>query len=79
MLSIGFTGLVNHRFLGKGRIHLLPNAFRSEEELARTIFHEKIHLEQFIEFGEECVTENYEAFEKEARKLEELFWKERHQ
>ncbi|GHU60935.1 hypothetical protein AGMMS49975_30080 [Clostridia bacterium] len=54
-----------------GRIDLLPLAFSNEEELARTIYHEKIHVEQFKKYGSLYVMENRQRFEIEASRLEE--------
>ncbi|MCL2152764.1 MAG: hypothetical protein FWH57_07390 [Oscillospiraceae bacterium] len=77
LVNQGYFGVANNQYRDKGRIHLYPDAFSSEEELAKTLYHEKIHLEQFIEFGYENVVNERERFENIADELEELFWKER--
>ena len=78
LINTGICGVANHEHSGKGRIHLLPDAFSSEEELARTLFHEKMHLEQFITHGYDNVSSDYARFEKETRQAEDKFWKGRH-
>ena len=77
LLGIMYTGVANRNYKGKGRIHLLPNAFVSEEELARTIYHEKIHLEQFTMYGYENVINDRDRYEDMVDELESRFWKER--
>ena len=42
-------------------------------ELTRTLFHEKIHVEQFKRNGPEYVQNNRKRFEEEAEKLENEF------
>lgn len=56
-----------------GRIDFFPQAFLKKEELTRTLFHEKIHVEQFKEFGAEYVQNHRAYFEKLARLAEEEF------
>lgn len=56
-----------------GGITFFPNSFRSKEELVRTLFHEKKHVEQFREFGIEYVQENRGYFEQLTETLEEEF------
>lgn len=56
-----------------GRIDFFPKAFASREELTRTIVHEKIHVEQFREFGSEYVQNNRPYFEKLAEEEENVF------
>lgn len=46
-----------------GRIDFFPNAFRSKEELLRTLYHERIHVFQFREYGAEYVQNNRNYFE----------------
>ena len=56
-----------------GNIIFTPNAFRSKEELLRTLYHEKTHVEQFREFGTEYVKNNSQRFEELAYKAEDDF------
>lgn len=56
-----------------GRIDFFPNAFRSKEELTRTLFHEKMHIEQFKKHGVEYVSNNRIFFEELAEKSENEF------
>lgn len=53
-----------------GKIYFYPRAFSSKEELTRTLFHEKIHVEQFKEFGAEYVQNNRRHFEYLAEEAE---------
>ena len=56
-----------------GRIYFYPWAFESKEQLTRTLFHEKIHIEQYRKYGPKHVTANREMFEREAYEAEEEF------
>ena len=56
-----------------GRIDFFPKAFLSKEELTRTLFHEKIHVEQFRKFGTEYVQNNRAYFERLAYEAENEF------
>ena len=71
LLRIPFAGRADSEKI-EG-VTFFPNSFRSKEELARTIFHEKQHVEQFKEFGVEFVQANREYFEKLTEVLEEEF------
>ena len=71
LLRIPFAGRADSEKIGG--VTFFPNSFRSKEELARTIFHEKQHVEQFKEFGVEFVQANREYFEKLTEVLEEEF------
>ncbi len=56
-----------------GGITFLPNAFKDKESLIRTIFHEKLHVEQYKKYGAEFVIANSGRFEAEAYEEEEKF------
>ena len=56
-----------------GSLYLYPSAFESEEQLTRTLIHEKIHIEQFRKHGAEHVMNNNDEFEKEAYDAEKEF------
>lgn len=74
LLNIKMTGIADT--LSIGNIIFTPNAFRSREELLRTLYHEKTHVEQFKEFGVEYVEDNNEIFERLAYKAENEFIEE---
>ena len=71
LLRIGLTGVVDPEHIGG--ITFLPNAFRTKEELLRTLFHEKVHVKQFREFGVEYVQNNRAHFEELAYAEENKF------
>ena len=56
-----------------GGITFFPLAFSSKEELVRTLFHEKQHVEQFRAFGVEYVQQHRGHFEKLAYEAENRF------
>lgn len=56
-----------------GRIDFFPKAFRSREELIRTLFHEREHVMQFRQFGVEYVQNNRSYFEDITYKAEDEF------
>lgn len=56
-----------------GKITFFPNAFKSEEEIIRTLFHESIHVRQYRKYGAKYVQDNMGEFEKEAYALEEEY------
>lgn len=58
-----------------GKISFFPRAFASHEELIRTIYHEKIHVNQYKKHGVLYVQTYIEKFEKEAYDAEEAFIK----
>ena len=66
-----YTGRADHKTIGV--IEFFPKAFMSKEELVRTLFHERIHVMQFREFGSEYVQNNRRYFEKLASDAEEEF------
>ena len=59
-----------------GGITFFPNAFKSREELVRTIYHEKQHVLQYKKYGSEYVQNNRAYFEKITENLEENFVKD---
>ena len=71
LLRIPFAGEAVPEEIGK--ITFFPNAFRSEEELLRTLFHESVHVRQFREYGVEYVQNNLEEFERQAYAAENEF------
>lgn len=73
MLGIPMTGSTDYKNIG--RIDLFPNAFKNEEELVRTLIHEKCHVKQLQKHGVKYVQENLNAMEKEAYAFEEFWYK----
>lgn len=71
LLRTKFTGRADPEKIGS--ITFFPKAFRSKEELVRTIFHEKVHTEQFRTYGVEMVQNNRAYFEKLAEDAEDEF------
>lgn len=57
-----------------GRIDLFPNAFANEEQLVRTLIHERSHVLQFKKYGSEYVQNNVLHFEDISKKFEEMWY-----
>lgn len=66
-----YTGRADPQSIGQ--IDFFPKAFRSREELLRTLFHERIHVMQFREYGAEYVQNNRSHFEVLAYEAENEF------
>ena len=58
-----------------GRIDLFPNAFADEEQLIRTIIHEKCHVMQIKRYGKEYAQANLNEMELQAYRFEDIFMK----
>ena len=71
LLSLPFAGSANANKIGE--ITFMPNAFKDRETLIRTVFHEKLHVEQYKKYGAEFVSANSARFEQEAYEEEEKF------
>lgn len=71
LLNLFFTGSTDYDQVG--RIDLFPNAFISEEQLIRTIIHERCHVLQLRKYGKYYTQENLEKMEEIAYRFEE-FW-----
>ena len=69
LLSLPITGSTDYKNIG--RIDLFPNAFMDEEQLVRTLIHEKCHVNQLKKYGLQYVQEHLDDMEKEAYALEE--------
>ena len=52
----------------------MPNAFSNEEELVRTIVHEKCHVEQLKKYGKKYIQSHLNEMEEEAYRIEAYFW-----
>lgn len=53
LLSLPYYGSTDYNNIG--RIDLFPNAFSDEEQLIRTILHEKCHVKQLQKHGKQYV------------------------
>lgn len=72
MLGTDFYGSTDYNSIG--RIDLFPNAFIDEEQLVRTILHEKCHYKQLIKYGKKFTQENLAGMERRAYRFEKLYY-----
>ena len=72
LLALPFYGSTDYNNIG--RIDLFPNAFLSEEELTKTVLHEKCHVMQLKKYGKEYAQKNIDLMEKQAYRFESLFY-----
>ena len=56
-----------------GVITLFPNSFTDEENIVRTLVHEKTHVEQFRKYTSKYVQDNRKQFELEAEATENAY------
>ena len=56
-----------------GVITLFPNSFTDEENIVRTLVHEKTHVEQFRKYTSKYVQDNRKQFELEAEAAENAY------
>lgn len=70
-LRIGTAGIADSSHIGT--IIFTPNAFKSREELIRTIVHEKKHIEQYKELGVNRVLAESAFYDDEAYATEDAF------
>lgn len=73
LLSAPFYGSTDYDHIG--RIDLFPNAFSDEEQLIRTIIHEKCHVMQLIKYGKKYVQDNLDFMEKRAYRFEDFYYR----
>lgn len=71
LLSLPTTGMTDYKNIG--RIDLLPNAFLNEEQLVRTLIHEKCHVMQLKKHGARYAQDNLQKMEAQAYCFED-FW-----
>lgn len=71
LLRIFLTGRADSENIGG--ITFFPNAFRSKEDLLRTLYHERIHVQQFREYGADYVQAHRAEFENLAYDEENKF------
>lgn len=57
-----------------GRIDLFPLAFTNEEQLLRTVIHEKCHVKQLKKYGKKYVQDNLNEMERTAYRFESLYY-----
>ena len=69
LLSLSIFGSTDYKNIG--RIDLFPNAFIDEEQLIRTLVHEKHHISQLKKYGYQYVQDHLSEMEKEAYAFEE--------
>ena len=72
LLKLEYYGITDPDNIG--RIDLLPNAFTNEEQLIRTVIHEKCHVKQLNKYGKKYVQDNLADMEKQAYKFEDVFY-----
>ena len=53
---------------------MFPNAFIDEEQLIRTVLHEKCHVKQLRKYGKKYVQSNLPEIEKKAYRFEDVFY-----
>ncbi len=73
LLKTTFAGSTD--YLNVGRIDLFPNAFMNEEQLIRTLVHEKVHVEQLKKYGFAYTQKHLSEMEVEAYRIESEFIK----
>lgn len=71
LLNLFFAGRADPESVGG--ITFFPNAFKSKEELLRTLYHERLHVLQFKEYGVDFVQNNRRYFEDITEQAEEQF------
>ena len=71
-ISLPYFGSTDYNNIG--RIDLFPNAFCSEEELVKTILHEKCHVLQLKRYGKEFAQLSIDRMEKQAYRFESIFF-----
>ena len=73
LLGTDFFGSTDYDNIG--RIDLFPNAFIDEEQLVRTILHEKCHYKQLVKYGKKFTQENLAEMERRAYRFEKIFYR----
>ena len=71
LLALPTTGMTDYKNIG--RIDLLPNAFIDEEQLVRTLIHERCHVLQLQKHGAKYAQDNLDRMETQAYRFED-FW-----
>lgn len=73
LVDTGYFGWTNPNMK---EVQLYPDAFKSREELVKTLGHERVHMEQLKLFGPAMTNEELIYFEKGPLFSEEYWWKE---
>lgn len=73
LLNLNIAGATDPNNIG--RIDLFPNAFKNEEELLRTLVHEREHVRQLRKYGKQYTQSHLYEMEKDAYKKEEQWIK----
>lgn len=71
LLALPLTGSTDYKNIG--RIDLFPRAFENEEQLMRTLIHEKCHVKQPKKHGAAYAQKNLDQMERQAYRFES-FW-----
>ena len=71
LLALPLTGSTDYKNIG--RIDLFPRAFENEEQLMRTLSHEKCHVKQLKKHGAAYAQKNLDQMERQAYRFES-FW-----
>ena len=71
LLALPLTGRTDYKNIG--RIDLFPRAFENEEQLMRTLIHEKCHVKQLKKHGAAYAQKNLDQMERQAYRFES-FW-----
>lgn len=74
LLALPLTGSTDYKNIG--RIDLFPRAFENEEQLMRTLIHEKCHVKQLKKHGAAYAQKNLDQMERQAYRFES-FWYQR--
>ena len=72
LLALPFYGSTDYDNIG--RIDLFPNAFVDENELLKTIIHEKCHVMQLKKYGKTYVQSHIFEMEKVASRFESIYY-----
>ncbi len=72
LLNTPFYGSTDYDNIG--RIDLFPNAFSTEEDLVKTILHEKCHVKQLQRYGKKYAQDNLDRMEKQAYRFESIYY-----
>ncbi|MBQ8514639.1 MAG: minor capsid protein [Ruminococcus sp.] len=72
LLALPFYGSTDYNDIG--RIDLFPNAFTDEEQLIRTVIHEKCHVEQLKKYGKKYTQKHLQEMEKQAYRFENIYY-----
>lgn len=72
LLALPFFGSTDYTQIG--RIDFFPNAFMDEEQLIRTLLHEKCHVLQLRRHGMAYAQNNLAEMEKQAERYENLWY-----